>query len=79
MTIPENQAHRVEEILADYDDATLFEMQAHLLRVREALLFKEGMEWERKGPLFFSLVSMRMRLALEFPLVGGCFKGTGTR
>lgn len=72
VTIPENEAHRVEEILEAYDDERLFELQANLLKVREAFLFQEGREWERKGPLFFSLVSMAMRLPMEYPQVGSC-------
>lgn len=72
VTIPENEADRVEEILESYDEVTLFEMQAYLLKVREAFLFKEGEEWERKGPLFFSLVSMAMRLPLGYPSTGSC-------
>lgn len=72
VTVPENEAHRVEEILETYGDETLFELQAHLLKVREAFLFQEGREWERKGPLFFSLVSMQMRLELQYPVVASC-------
>ncbi|GAA6016582.1 hypothetical protein JCM10207_002849 [Rhodosporidiobolus poonsookiae] len=72
VTIPENEAHRVEEILAAYTDAQLAELQAHLVKVREAYLFQDGNEWERKGPLFFSLVSMAMRLPLRYPAVGSC-------
>lgn len=55
-----------------YTDAQLAELQAHVLRVREAFLFKEGEEWDRKGPLFFSLVSMAMRLYLGYPEVSSC-------
>ncbi|KAM0756291.1 Proteophosphoglycan ppg4 [Meredithblackwellia eburnea MCA 4105] len=72
VSIPENEAHRVEEYLATFTEAQMFELQAHVLRVREVFLFKEGEEWERKGPLFFSLVSMAMRLYLGYPAVGGC-------
>ncbi|KAK4704368.1 hypothetical protein P7C70_g1847, partial [Phenoliferia sp. Uapishka_3] len=72
VSIPENDAHRIEEFLSAYTDAQLFELQAHVLRVREAFLFKEGKEWQRKGPLFFSLVSMAMRLNLGYPEVGTC-------
>ncbi|KAL8286616.1 hypothetical protein RQP46_004144 [Phenoliferia psychrophenolica] len=72
VSIPENDAHRVEEFLAVYTDAQLSQLQAHVLRVREAFLFKEGEEWERKGPLFFSLVSMAMRLYLGYPEVSTC-------
>ncbi|ORY72257.1 Proteophosphoglycan ppg4 [Leucosporidium creatinivorum] len=72
ITIPEAEAHRAEDILASYSDDRLAELQANLLRVREAFIFKEGEEWERKGPVFFSLVSMAMRLELEYPQVGSC-------
>ncbi|GAA5888016.1 hypothetical protein JCM6882_000250 [Rhodosporidiobolus microsporus] len=72
VTIPENDAHRVEEILSAYSEAQLAELQANLVKVREAFLFQEGNEWERRGPLFFSLVSMAMRLPLQYPSVGSC-------
>lgn len=72
ITIPESEAHRAEDILASYSAERLADLQANLLRVREAFLFKEGEEWERKGPVFFSLVSMAMRLELEYPQVGSC-------
>ncbi|BGP53963.1 hypothetical protein JCM8202v2_001535 [Rhodotorula sphaerocarpa] len=72
VTIPEADAHRVEEILAAYTPTQLAEMQAHLVRVREAFLFDDGHEWERRGPLFFSLVSMAMRLPLQYPATGSC-------
>ncbi|GAA5859151.1 hypothetical protein JCM1840_003777 [Sporobolomyces johnsonii] len=72
VTIPENEAHRVDELLSAYTPAQLAELQANLVKVREAFLFKEGAEWDRKGPLFFSLVSMAMRLPLQFPAVGSC-------
>ncbi|POY74373.1 hypothetical protein BMF94_2567 [Rhodotorula taiwanensis] len=70
VTIPEADAHRVEEILSAYTSSQLAEMQAHLVRVREAFLFDDGREWERRGPLFFSLVSMAMRLPLQYPATG---------
>ena len=76
VTIPENEAHRIEEILEAYSDEALSSMQAHLLKVREAFLFKEGFEWARKGPLFFSLISMAMRLPLEYPQVGSCLSNS---
>lgn len=47
-------------------------MQAYLVKVREAFLFKEGEEWGRKGPLFFALVSMAMRLPLGYPATSSC-------
>jgi hypothetical protein len=72
ISIPENDAHRVEEILSSYTEAQLAELQANLVKVREAFLFDEGREWERRGPLFFSLVSMAMRLPLQYPGVGSC-------
>lgn len=72
ITIPENESHKLEEILADYDNDRLLDMQATLLKVREAFIFEQGREWERKGPLFHALVSMQMRLDLEFPRVGTC-------
>ncbi|GAA5884240.1 hypothetical protein JCM16303_002422 [Sporobolomyces ruberrimus] len=72
ITIPENEAHRVEEILSVYTPEQLDDLQANLVRVRDAFLFKHGEEWERKGPLFFSLVSMAMRLPLQYPQVGSC-------
>ncbi|GAA6027035.1 hypothetical protein JCM8097_006057 [Rhodosporidiobolus ruineniae] len=72
VTIPENEAHRVEEILAAYSPAQLAELQANLVKVREAFLFQDGNEWERRGPLFFSLVAMQMRLPLQYPSVGSC-------
>ncbi|GAA5848730.1 hypothetical protein JCM8547_004610 [Rhodosporidiobolus lusitaniae] len=72
ITIPENEAHRVEEILSAYTPLQLAEFQANLVKVREAFLFQEGREWDRRGPLFFSLVSMAMRLPLQYPGVGSC-------
>ncbi|GAA5987842.1 hypothetical protein JCM5350_003168 [Sporobolomyces pararoseus] len=72
ITIPENEAHRVEEILSAYSPDQLDNLQANLVKVRDAFLFKDGEEWERKGPLFFSLVSMAMRLPLLYPQVGSC-------
>ncbi|BGP13960.1 hypothetical protein JCM10213_005544 [Rhodosporidiobolus nylandii] len=72
VTIPENEAHRVEELLSAYTEDQLAELQANLVKVRDAFLFKEGEEWERRGPLFFSLVSMAMRLPLQYPAVGSC-------
>ncbi|GAA5985146.1 hypothetical protein JCM11641_005464 [Rhodosporidiobolus odoratus] len=72
VNIPENEAHRVEELLSAYTDEQLQELQANLVKVRDAFLFKDGEEWDRKGPLFFSLVSMAMRLPLQYPAVGSC-------
>ncbi|BGP46109.1 hypothetical protein JCM10450v2_001949 [Rhodotorula kratochvilovae] len=72
VTIPESEAHRVEEVLGAYTDAQLVELQAHLVKVRDAFLFADGDEWDRKGPLFFALVSMAMRLPLTYPAVGSC-------
>ncbi|GAA5917161.1 hypothetical protein JCM8208_004855 [Rhodotorula glutinis] len=72
VTIPEADAHRVDEVLAGYTDAQLVELQAHLVKVRDAFLFAEGQEWDRQGPLFFALVSMAMRLPLTYPEVGSC-------
>jgi len=71
-TIPEADAHRVDEVLAAYTDVQLVELQAHLVKVRDAFLFADGQEWERQGPLFFALVSMAMRLPLTYPEVGSC-------
>ncbi|GAA6064452.1 hypothetical protein JCM10212_005201 [Sporobolomyces blumeae] len=72
ITIPENEAHKVEEILSAYTAEQLDSLQANLVKVRDAFLFKDGDEWNRKGPLFFSLVSMAMRLPLQYPQVGSC-------
>ncbi|BGO89673.1 hypothetical protein NBRC10512_001475 [Rhodotorula toruloides] len=72
VTIPEADAHRIEEILSAFTAEQLSELQANLVKVREAFLFKDGEEWERRGPLFFSLVSMQMRLPLQYPEVGSC-------
>ncbi|SCV74444.1 BQ2448_8083 [Microbotryum intermedium] len=72
VSIPESEAHRVEEILETYSEQQLIEMQAALVKVRDAFVFKERHEWERKGPLFFSLVSIMMRLDLGYPQVGSC-------
>ncbi|KDE08122.1 hypothetical protein MVLG_01603 [Microbotryum lychnidis-dioicae p1A1 Lamole] len=72
VSIPESEAHRVEEILESYPEQQLIEMQAVLVKVRDAFVFDHGHEWERKGPLFFALVSMMMRLDLGYPQVGSC-------
>ncbi|GAA5944712.1 exostosin family protein, partial [Sporobolomyces koalae] len=72
ITIPENEAHKVEDILSAYTPEQLDSLQANLVKVRDAFLFRDGYEWERKGPLFFSLVSMAMRLPLQYPQVGSC-------
>lgn len=67
LTIPETEAHRVEEILGAISDDHLVALQSALLAVREAFTFDEGHEWERRGPFFFALVSMAMRLRLRYP------------
>jgi len=72
VTIPENEAHRIDEILSAYSPEQLDSLQANLVKVRDAFLFDHGDEWNRKGPLFFSLVSMAMRLPLKYPQVGSC-------
>lgn len=72
ITVSEAEAHHVEEILASYSEEQLIDLQSNLLRVREAFIFKDGQEWNRKGPLFHSLVSMAMRLDLEYPQTGSC-------
>ncbi|KPV75947.1 glycosyltransferase family 47 protein [Rhodotorula graminis WP1] len=72
VTIPEADAHRVDEVLGSYSDTQLVELQAHLVKVRDAFLFADGQEWDRQGPLFFALVSMAMRLPLGYPEVGSC-------
>lgn len=74
ITIPEADAHRVEDILASYSEEQTIDLQANLLKVRDAFIFKEGEEWGRKGPLFYSLVSMAMRLDLEYPQEGSCIR-----
>ena len=74
ITIPEADAHRVEDVLASYTEEQMAELQTNLLKVRDAFVFRpDGQgEWERKGPLFYSLVSMAMRLELGYPEVGTC-------
>jgi hypothetical protein len=77
LTIAENEAHRVEEILSSYNDEEISRMQINGLRIRDAFVYDVGVkgdgvntrEWERKGPLFFALVGMKMRLGLQY---GGC-------
>lgn len=68
ITIPETSIHHLDSILAQYSPATLQGLQAHLLKVREVFMYKEGEEWERLGPLFFALVGMALRLPLRYPL-----------
>lgn len=84
ITIPENEAHKIESILSAYSEGAIARLQIFGLRVRDAFLYDVGpegdgmntSEWEReKGPLFWSLVSMKMRLGLKY---GGC-SGTNSK
>ncbi len=47
------------------------QMQANLLAIREAFLYSTDEnpeeELDRKGPLFFAMQSLRMRLATKYP------------
>ncbi|KAK4058870.1 hypothetical protein OIO90_000316 [Microbotryomycetes sp. JL221] len=83
ISIPESEAHRIEDILSTYSEIQMIELQRNLLKIRDGFLFiVEGnqnqdkdlisLEWDRKGPLFYSLVSMSMRLDLEYPEMGTC-------
>ena len=44
-------------------------MQVALLKVREAFIYADdpAMEWTRRGPLYFTLLSMAEKVALEWP------------
>lgn len=67
VTVPENEAHRIEDILGAYTDEQLVALQSALFTVRDAFIYDEGREWRREGPLYFALVSMALRLGLGFP------------
>lgn len=69
VTISENEAHRIEQILQLYDEETIASLQVNGLRVREAFLYANESGLERTGPLFYALVSMKMRLSLSY---GSC-------
>ena len=67
--VPEDQLDTIEETLLGYDDSELLTKQSYLLLVRNVFVFKDdGTSIEdlrqRNGPLFFTLLSLRMRLTL---------------
>ncbi|KAK4053778.1 hypothetical protein OIV83_001434 [Microbotryomycetes sp. JL201] len=66
VTIPESEAHQVEDILARYTDSQMTELQTNLLKVRDAFVFGvdkgsgkaedvTASEWDRKGDLLSAL------------------------
>lgn len=90
LSIPENEAHRVEEVLAAVGEEEAGRMQVALLKVRESFVFREGgkggsEEWERgargegRGPAWMGRVGMAMRLGLGYPSVGSCLAYHGER
>ena len=67
--VPEDQLDTIEETLLSYDDSELLSKQNYLLLVRNVFVFKDdGTSVEdlrqKNGPLFFTLLSLRMRLTL---------------
>lgn len=67
----------MDSILSKYDSATILELQANLLTVREAFVFREdGREWEGDllNPARMTLISMKMRLDLKYPEEGSCLE-----
>lgn len=86
VSVPENEAHRVGEVLARISAEEVGRMQVALLKVRESFVFQEGSEWERgrregggRGPGWMGRVGMAMRLGLGYPSVGSCLAYHGER
>ena len=67
ITIAENSIHKIEDILSGYSADDIAHLQVAGLKVRDAFLYQEGFETERKGPLFYSQLSMALRLPLLWP------------
>ena len=67
--IPEDQLDMIEDALLRYGDSELLSKQKYLVLVRNVFVFKDyGSSVEdlrqKNGPLFFTLLSLRMRLML---------------
>ena len=85
LTIPENEAHRVEQVLEQVGEEEAARMQVALLKVRESFIFREegGGVWERgargegKGPAWMGRVAMALRLGLGYPSAGSCLSYHG--
>ncbi|KAK4705911.1 hypothetical protein P7C70_g288, partial [Phenoliferia sp. Uapishka_3] len=63
--IPELHLPRLNDILRSYNDAELQSLQAHGLRIRDYLLWKDVIEEDQAGPLDLALVATKMRIGGE--------------
>jgi len=65
MTIPENEIDKIDDILSRVSARHMDRMQAAGLKVRDAFLFQQdGQERARQDPVYWTLVSMSLRLPL---------------
>ena len=69
VTVAENRIHELQNILASIPDREVVAMQIALLKVRDAFVFSKNPteEWTRRGPLYYTLVEMAQKLALDWP------------
>jgi hypothetical protein len=62
---------RIEDILSDIPMAELEALQANVMTVRDAFLYSPDEspedELERRGPLFYTMHSTRMKLSTAYP------------
>lgn len=76
LSVPENRVDQIEQILQSVVPERMQAMQHSLIKVREAFLLSDDEpypgkgESDRMGPLFWTLLSMKLRLNLGYPLSG---------
>ena len=71
VTVAENRIHEIADILSAISDREVTAMQVALLKVRDAFIFSKDPteEWTRRGPLYYTLVEMAQKLALQWPIL----------
>lgn len=59
----------METILRSIPERQITLMQLALLKVRDAFIFLDDptKEWSRRGPLYYILLDMAMKVSLEWP------------
>jgi hypothetical protein len=69
LSVHENELHSLESMLAAVTPVQMERMQLALLKIRDAFIYAgdAAAEWKRRGPIFFTLLSMAEKLALEWP------------
>ncbi|KAH8930086.1 glycosyltransferase family 47 protein [Atractiella rhizophila] len=68
ISVPELSTSSIYAVLQSFPSTRLDQMQAAMLKVREAFVYRDSSEWERKGPIHLALVSLSLRLGLRYPL-----------